>query len=425
MSGLLDAYEESTSQALDVMAAAPMEPEKPTKKHSAWTAPFRGLEAGASEVLGNVMDITGAAGQVMATAGVGPGQFMLPNDMQQRYQKQSRQAFDDVQQNGLDFRNPGASPVYDNARSLIDPQTAGFAEQAVFGLTKALSKAIGGGVLLGPAGGAAAFGTSEGMTAAENLAAQGVDKQTRTEVGVLTGVLSGAMVALPVAGQTLKQTIGLWAIGGPGSFMAQQEATREILKNADYADLAAQYDPLDPVGLTLSALVPAGFAAWAKRGGFKQPVKPDATPHPDAAPGAVIETAKPAEPTPTQQDMDAAMVHNLTAAQDAHDAIPVDEAAQALGMVKADVVTDLIIQPDLPQSAAVQPAKAEPGMTRADVIKADQPEIPVILNEDGTHTSAAKHLDDVKKLAQDGTDDELGALDAPLLQVAADCFLNL
>ena len=48
--------------------------------------------------------------------------------------------------------------------------------------------------------------------------------------------------------------------------MAQQALTREILQSGGYDTLGAQYDPLDPVGLAVSALIPAAFTAWGVRG---------------------------------------------------------------------------------------------------------------------------------------------------------------
>src|SRR5690606_8398838 len=73
--------------------------------------------------------------------------------------------------------------------------------------------------------------------------------------------------------------------GGPASFITQQAATREILQNAGYEQLAEQYDPLDPVGLTLSTLLPLGFGAMAMRNAARARAKapPIDTEHVDAA----------------------------------------------------------------------------------------------------------------------------------------------
>lgn len=85
-------------------------------------------------------------------------------------------------------------------------------------------------------------------------------------LGAATAAFNAFSFALPVAGSTWKATAGLSLTGGPVTFMAQQEATRQILDSADYKDLASHYDPFDPVGLTLSTLVPAAFGSLAMRG---------------------------------------------------------------------------------------------------------------------------------------------------------------
>lgn len=322
--GLLDAYQDSTDTALRVMAARPLEPEAPTPKRSAWTAPFRAVAAGAAEVAGNVMDTAGAFGQVSAAAGgLTPG--FDPDQAKNR--NATVEAFDKLKTEGIDWRIDEGRQAYKFGADLRpDPLTAGAAENIVFVLTKGLTKAIGAAATLGPVGGATAFGASEGMTTAEDLATQGVDQETRTKVGAVVGAMSAAGVALPVAGKTLAQTAGLVVTGGPLSFMAQQQATRSILENADYGEIAKQYDPLDPVGLTIATLLPAGFAAYAKRGGFKATTKPDAQPAADNA-AATQETGIAA----TSEAIDAAMVQNLTAARDAHEAVTPDRIPEAIG----------------------------------------------------------------------------------------------
>jgi hypothetical protein len=311
--GLLDAYQESTDTALRVMASQPLEPEPVKPKHSAWSTPFRAVAAGAAEVAGNVVDTAGAFGQVAASVGgVSPG---FDPDAGKK-QQASQEAMQALQTDGINWRTDEARQAYQFGADLRpDPLTAGTAENLVFGLTKGLTKAIGAAVALGPVAGATAFGASEGMTASEDLAEQGVDQATRMQVGAVTAAMNTAGVLLPVAGQTLKQTIGLVAVGGPGTFIAQQAATREILRNADYGAIAEQYDPLDPVGLTVATLLPAGFAAYAKRGGFRPTIAPraDGQPVAEAAP-VTQESSIPATP----EAIDAAMVQNLTVARDVH-----------------------------------------------------------------------------------------------------------
>lgn len=323
--GVLDAYQDSIDTALRIMDARPLEPEAPTPKRSAWTTPFRAVAAGVAEVAGNVMDTAGAFGQVSAAAGgLTPG--FDPDAAKNR--NATVEAYDRLKTDGINWRTDEGRQAYKFGTDLRpDPLTAGTAENIVFGLTKGLTKAIGAAATLGPIGGAAAFGTSEAMTTAEDLAAQGVDQTTRVKAGAVSGVANAAGVLLPVAGKTLAQTAALVVTGGPLSFMAQQAATREILRSADYKQIAEQYDPLDPVGLTIATLLPAGFAAYAKRGGFKATAKPDAQPTTDNA-AATQETSIAATP----EAIDAAMVQNLTVARDVHESsVAENNISESLG----------------------------------------------------------------------------------------------
>lgn len=317
--GLLDANQESTDTALRVMASRPLEPETPVAKHSAWSVIPRGLMAAGLEFSGNAGDVSVAAQRKAAVPIFASGDPL--RDIASAESFVEHAGVLDADESKDAFRNEVSAAIYGAARDLRpDPVTAGAAENVVFALTKGLSKAVGAGVLLGPVGGAVTFGASEGMTTAEELAEQGVDKSTRTKAGAVVGVVNAAGMALPVAGKTLTQTAALVAVGGPVSFVAQQQAVRSILENADYADIAKQYDPLDPTGLALSFMLPAGFATWAKFGAIKAAMQPKSKPGKSGD--------EPTEPAPisrdasrpTQEQMDAAMVHHITALADARPA---------------------------------------------------------------------------------------------------------
>jgi len=551
--GILDAYQDSTDTALRMMATQPLTPEPVTPKHSTWSAPFRAVAAGAAEVAGNVMDTAGAFGQVAAASGgLTPG--FDPDAKKNR--NATVEAFDKLKTEGINWRTDEAQQAYKFGSDLRpDPLTAGTAENLVFSLTKGLTKAIGAAVALGPVGGAAAFGASEGMTTAEDLANQGVDQATRTKVGAVVGVMSAAGVALPVAGKTLAQTAALVVTGGPLSFMAQQAATREILRNADYKQIAEQYDPLDPVGLTIATLLPAGFAAYARRGGFaKSGTKPPVTE--TVATGNGTPAADAGIPA-TPETIDAAMVQNLTSARDAHESAtaPVEfspakvedsngkridgfsatfdntkggtgyidlavdgnriyptmvdsgmfrfsdstggavsrvyeqaiKFAEQNGKVftsddsvtataarvydslarkgydvqknpnarlatQPEVITDryltddgspvyqvsspkqqaadvptvkdyLTVQPDT--AAPTQDATPDAYAARVDALLTEQPDLVARLDDAGQPVRLADELAAIKKQAQEGTDTEFGAMDAPLLKVAAECALSI
>lgn len=316
-----DLYQNDTDAALDNLATLPPERPKPAPKWNGWSAPLRGLAAGASESAAFVADSVKGYGQTMAATGTASagGMFSMPSDTEQRETEKQRAsiAADDVDTDsnlGRSFRNVSRDYRPDAA-------TASTAEKLTFDLTRFVTKAVGYTVAGAGVPGAVVLGVDEGMTTGSDLATQGVDKTTRTKVGALTGAAAAAGVLLPVAApSSYLATAGLVAAGGPGAFMAQQAATRSILREANYKDLAEAYDPLDPVGLTVSTLVPVGFAGYAMHSAARATraqaaIKPVATDAP-AAGGA--EPPKVAGLTPDETD--AVMTHNLTLAQDVREA---------------------------------------------------------------------------------------------------------
>jgi hypothetical protein len=300
---------------LKALAALPPEPVKltPEPKTSAWTAPLRAIPAAVAEVGAAVVKLGTAAPEGSSASG-----------------GRTEQIGQEVERS---LRNVAESYA-------PDPETAGKAEQIIFGLTRGVGKAVGYGLTTGPAA-PFLFGVDEGLTEREKLIRQGVDEKTATEVGMVTGAVNAAGFLIPVAGKTAMQTAGLATLSGPASFVAQQSASRSILANADYDAIAQTYDPTDAWGLGLS-MVPFGFGAWAMRGRMRgaKPAEPKA---PDVVPmeqGARAEEPPiPVEPVATsgvspdiparspdvvpaspevaprvmpQEYVDAAMVQNLT-----------------------------------------------------------------------------------------------------------------
>lgn len=145
-----------------------------------------------------------------------------------------------------------------------DPETASTAEQLLYGFARGASKIVAGAVAAGPVGIVAA-GLEEANTQFADLTDQGVPRDAAIKAGLVQGAGLG-LAALPLVGQTLKQTAALYVAGGPGAYVAQQALTRDILQNAGQDKIAAQYDPFDPLGLAVASLVPAAFAGYAIRG---------------------------------------------------------------------------------------------------------------------------------------------------------------
>ena len=233
---------------------------------SAWrtaTALPRGVVAGGVQAGSGMADVLGAFGETLGATGTASsrGMFSVPTAEERQ---QADAAAKKLREQGasFDLGDPGRR-FADEFKP--DPETAHTAERLVFDFARVASKAVGYVATTGGLPGALMTGADEGLTVADELKQQGVDLATRTKVGAVVGGVTALGVGLPMAGNTLAQTAGLVALGGPVSFMAQQQAVRSILEAADYTKLAEQYDPLDPVGLAVSTLIPAGFGAWGLR----------------------------------------------------------------------------------------------------------------------------------------------------------------
>ena len=276
----------------DAQAAAPNYVAPPKPKTSAWadvgglvTAVPRGVVEAAAQVMGSAADLanafrymrdaTPAQNKEIALRGVPVEQF-------------SSDLGDSLRDRGREFR-----PA---------PETASTAEQVLYGFARGASKIVAG-ALAGGIPGVLAAGAEEGFTASDELRRQDVDADTRGKAGLVQGA-GLALAALPAAGTTLKSTLALYAAGGPGGFMAQQALTREILQSAGYDKIGLGYDPTDPVGLAVSALIPAGFAAYGLRQAkIAQAVRdlPDLPPRADGAPAPVADALPPSELSPVAQ----------------------------------------------------------------------------------------------------------------------------
>jgi hypothetical protein len=262
-----DLYAGSIDRAVRNRATLTPVVPRPEPGFSFWgtvKAPFAGIASGVLESGAFWSEMAGAFGDVQASYDYSG---MLPVGVES-YQQWDAEGADAAQKrllSGESFSNPVADKLRDGARWLgPDKQTAGAAENMLFELSKVVTKAVGYSVATGnPVTGSALTGADEGSAEADDLRRQGVDIGTRTKVGAVTGIATGAGVAIPVAGRTIAGTLGLAAAGGPGLFMAQQQMTKDILNGADYGSLADQYDPFDPVGLAVSFLAPAAFGGLA------------------------------------------------------------------------------------------------------------------------------------------------------------------
>lgn len=335
----------------------------PEPKFSAWglaTAIPRGVSEAAAQRFGGVADLLGAFGQV---AGAYPEVLGVYPDATQRNQADLQRQ--KLLRDGVDMSSDVGDTIRDRGRVFrADPQSASTAEQLLYGFARSASKVVTDVALMGPAG-AVVSGGDEALSAADELRLQGVtDPMVRGAAGAVQGA-GLALAALPLVGPTLKATAALYVAGGPGGYIAQQALTREILRNAGQDQVAAQFDPFDPVGLAVASLIPAGFAAWGIRGqrmaaaakaaeDFRTgPVPSEVSPVADAvrqayspevvdAARVMFATEQRAASNPSADTARSADAHEaaLTRAEDQiarGDAVSVGDVAPAANMIEADL----------------------------------------------------------------------------------------
>ncbi|QHE86310.1 hypothetical protein [Hydrogenophaga sp. BPS33] len=270
-------FADETERALAHRAANPPEPKPP--KVSAWAqageiaaSPFKGLAQGGMQ--------TARVANTVAPSVVGNPMAMTAAEQEEMLADSSitRQAMDRDLRRGVQSLRP-------------DPATSTVASQFLQEGARVLGKVAGYAVMAGPVGAVVGTGIDEGVTGAQELMDRGVDPKTAAKAGAVRGAAVGLSVALPAVGTTALRTAALVAAGGPGAFVAEQAITRQILENARYDDIAQEYDPLDPLGLALSAVVPGavGVALHRARGrrGKQSPIE-DMAQDPDLVDAALV-----------------------------------------------------------------------------------------------------------------------------------------
>lgn len=260
---------EFNSEELAGVALAPHKPPpKPDPKFSFGefgAAAVKGVPSGAAKSAGFFADVLGAFGQVDAAVNNGSGgMFSTPNEDEKR---QRDEAANRIREQGVNYSSDAGDLFRGVARGYRpDPETAHWASQTIFGVTDLLTRAIGYGTIAGPAVGAVLTGADEALSVSDDLRQRGVPLDTRSAVGAVAGAVTGASIALPIVGQTTAQTVGLVVAGGPAAFITQQAASKAILEDAGQSAIASEYDPLDPAGLFFSTFVPAAFGAYMRHG---------------------------------------------------------------------------------------------------------------------------------------------------------------
>jgi hypothetical protein len=239
-----------------------------------------------------------------------------------------------------------------------DPETSSTAAQIVHQFGRIGVKIAGAAAVGGAAGVPPLLGLEEGLTEATKLRDKGVDPATAARAGAVHGIATAAAAAVPMAGRTILQTVGLASVSGPGAFIAEQATIREILRDADYSVQAAEYDPFDVLGLTVSTLGAAipGIGANLVRG--RRAAAPAPAPAPTASAPA---PAAPAAPVakPPDEVVDAARVellnqHDMDLVQgNGPEAVQAHAEGRAEAVAKIERGEPLVTPEPVPAGAAV------------------------------------------------------------------------
>lgn len=362
-----DAFQIGTDTALSDLSQRPRAPKPQEPAFSLWgltRAPDRGVRAGVAEGIASTAEVLGAFGQVLSsTGGSAEGMFFTGTEAERRERDEQARR---IREEGVDYRSEAGRSFRNVAREFMpDPVTSHGAEVAVAEFARLGSKAVAAGVTMGPLAGAAVAGAEEGFTASEKLADQGVDVPTRTKVGAATGLLTGLGFGLPVAGKTIAGTVGLALAGGPASFITQQAATREILASAGYDQLAEQYDPFDPVGLTLSTLLPLGFGAMAMRNAARARAKVDAG-HVDAARVSLLREQVDAAKLGDEADIAGAQAHQTAVTR------AIDQMAEGQRVEVSDLISEPVAR-QITEAMDARLAEVRPDIEAAQVRQGAEP----------------------------------------------------
>lgn len=173
-----------------------------------------------------------------------------------------------------------------------NPETTGTAAMILYGLIGPLAKGIGYSVLAGgnPFVGGALFGADLGCYEKDKLQDKGVDTETATKAGLITGVTNAVGMALPASlGTSYLKSATFGALVNPATDITEQSAIKFVLDNADYSVISKEYDPFDPVSLTTSALMGAGFGLLGARGARVRAAREAAEKAQAEAPAAPVE----------------------------------------------------------------------------------------------------------------------------------------
>ncbi len=136
----------------------------------------------------------------------------------------------------------------------IDPETMGTAAQIMYGVAETIPKAIGYSVLAGPSGGSLLFGADLGISRAQELMDEGVDKDTAINAGMVTFAAGALGMKLPATfGRSRIASATIGAAANVGLTAAEMQGVNWVLQNQNYKELSQKYQ-LNGIDLATSAI---------------------------------------------------------------------------------------------------------------------------------------------------------------------------
>lgn len=136
----------------------------------------------------------------------------------------------------------------------IDPTTMGTAAKIVYGVAETIPKAIGYSVLAGPAGGSVLFGADLGISRAQELIDEGVDKNAAINAGLVTLGTAALGMRLPATfGRSRIASATIGAAANAGLTAAEMQGVNWVLQNQNYKELSQKYQ-LNGIDLATSAI---------------------------------------------------------------------------------------------------------------------------------------------------------------------------
>jgi hypothetical protein len=227
--------------------------------------PDAGLEV--ANAWSGILDAYGKASAYADPEGVTGGMFSPDSFTNHIYTKDENAALEAQTIGQIGNNQMGRQLRAEAKKYQPDPAAVGMAGQIVHGVGVSLAKAGAYAATTGPLA-PWLYGTDVGINRADELKDQGVDSGTADMAGLISGTVAFAGMKMPASlGATRLGSAAAGAAVNPAMSVAENLLIHSMLQDAGFDKIAAQYKPLDPLNLTVSALTGAAFGGVFHRAG--------------------------------------------------------------------------------------------------------------------------------------------------------------